>query len=204
MTATHVFVVAAGFGKRVIPKVSPLQLSITPAGALSIAAGGYESAIVGPGHSVATAQATARDVADITPGPSWRAWWLQTHPYRVPLPRSWTAHLSGRTDPSAFDLVGPRDSMMFIQTPRRLPALEQMVAPGQQCIDKGFLAAGNEWIMVRYAHDDVSHLQRHVKVSIGELVAIVTLQCREDCFALVEPAQRALVDGMLPGDSEGV
>lgn len=195
----HIYVVASGFGKQVIPKAAPFQFSIDVMGSLVLVVAESKPSIIRSDQSVEAAQAVALDVADVTLGPSWSTWWLQTHPYRVPLPQGWIAHASGGVDPSVFDLVGPQDSLMFIQTPRRVPPIDQMVAPGQQVIDKGTLNVG-EWLTVQYTHDGLDHLQRHIRVLVGVTNAVVTLQCRAEDFALAEPTQRFLVDAMLPGE----
>ena len=199
MMSGHIYVVASGFGKRVIPKAAPFQFSIDAGGSLVLAVAESKPSIIRSDQSVEAAQAVALDVADVTLGPSWSTWWLQTHPYRVPLPQGWIAHASGGVDPSVFDLVGPQDSLIFIQTPRQVPAINQLVAPGQQAIDRGSMTAG-EWLTVQYTHDGLDLLQRHMLVLVGETNAVVTLQCRAEVFALVEPTQRFLVDAILPGE----
>ena len=99
-----------------------------------------------------------------------------------------------------FDLVGPQDSLILVQIPRRAPPLDQMSqAAGQQAIDKGSLPAG-DWLTVQYKYDGLDQLQRHIRVLVGEMTAVVTLQCRAEVFALVEPIQRFLVNAMLPGE----
>jgi hypothetical protein len=191
--AGHIFVVVSGFGKRVIPKAAPYQLSLDDSGSLVVALGGETSVIR------ADQRSTDAAVADVIAGPDWPAWWLQTTPYRVPLQPGWTAHASGEASPVVFDLVGPRESVMYIQLPRRAPALDQLVAAGQELVDRGAMTAG-EWLTARYTHDGLPYLQRHVRVPVGQATAFVTLQCREQDFAAIEAAQRHLVEAILPGD----
>jgi hypothetical protein len=199
MSSRHVFVVAAGFGKRVIPMAAPFQLSADREGLLTVALAGKTSISIRSDQTVDAARAVALETADVVDGPNWPTWWLQTHPYRVPLPIGWTAHASGSVDPSAFDLVGPHDSLLFIQRPRRVPPLDELVAPGQRAVDRGSLPGG-DWITVQYPHEGFNYLQRHVRVPLGPTMAVVTLQSREDVFSIVEPVQRFLVDAILPGE----
>lgn len=198
MTSGHVFVVASGFGMQVIPKAPPFQFSVDAEGSLVLTVEGSKPSIVRSDQSIWAAQAAALDVADIAVGPTWPTWWLQTSPYRVPLPQGWTAYASGGVAPSAFDLVGPQDSLIFVQTPRHVPPLDQLVALGQQLVDQGSMAAG-DWVTVEYIHDGCSYLQRHIRVSVGKTVAIVTLQCHSEVFAVVESTQRLLAEAILPG-----
>jgi hypothetical protein len=194
----HIYVVASGFGKRVIPKTAPYRFAVGDAGSLRVGLGEGAPAIVGSAQSVAQAHAAAAAVADVVEGPEWAAWWLETHAYRVPLPEGWTAHASGEVSPSVFDLVGPGESMLFVQMPRVVPPVEQMVAKGQRLVERGEMSAG-EWIRVQYTHAGVSYLQRHVRMRIGEWDAMVTLQCREEVFATVGTVQLRVVEEILPG-----
>jgi hypothetical protein len=179
--------------------MAPFQFSVDPEGSLTVARAGKTSTAIRSEQGIEAARAVAFETADVADGPNWPAWWLQTHPYRVPLPVGWTAHASGSVDPSPFDLVGPHDSLMFIQRPRRVPPLEELVAPGQRAVDRGSLSAG-DWITVQYTHEGLNYLQRHVRAPVGPTMAVVTLQSREDVFLLVEQVQRFLVDSILPGN----
>ena len=198
MTTGHVFVVASGFGKRVIPKAPPFTFRLEANHTLAVGMGDL-TATVGPDQSVADAAAKTADLADVTIGPAWPTWWLETHPYRVPLPAGWTAYASGGSAPSVFDLVGPHESMIFIQVPRRVPALDQMVAPGQELIERGSFAAG-DWIAVQYTEAGHVYIQRHVLVCVEKLTAVVTLQCLATAITLVAPTHESLADALRPGE----
>ena len=63
--------------------------------------------------------------------------------------------------------------------------------------DQGSMAAG-DWLTVEYIHDGCSYLQRHIRVSVGKTIAIVTLQCHSEVFAVVESTQRLLAEAILP------
>jgi hypothetical protein len=192
----HVLVVASGFGKRIIPHRTPFQFDLDPAGSLRVVVDGGPPIIVGTDHTPADAQSPE---ADVVAGPEWPAWWLQTTPYRIPLPAGWTAHASGGMDPSAFDLVGAHDSLMFLQTPRRVPRIEQMVGPGQRLVERGSLTHG-EYVIVEYTHQDCCFLQRHVVVPVGNSSVVMTLQCLASVFASVEGTQHFLADNVLQGE----
>lgn len=185
MTLGHVFVVAAGFGKRVIPKAPPFELALEGDERLVVNMGA-RVAMIEPAQSVTEAAAKAVEVADVTAGPAWPRWCLDTHLYRIPLPVGWTAHASGGVEPAVFDLVGPHDSMIYVQIPQRVPPLDAMVAHGQELVERGSFAAG-DWVCVRYAHAGESYVQRHAVVNTKWVGAVVTLQCREDALSLVAP-----------------
>jgi hypothetical protein len=197
MAVGHVFVVAAGFGKRVIPMGAPYRFAIGDRGSLLVSAAGGASAAVARELRATATQAIGSNVADVFPGPDWPAWYLEAGPYCVPLPEGWTAHASGSIEPAAFDLVGPRDSLIFIQTPGRVPPVDRMVVPGQEIIGRGSLAAG-EWIAVRYLDQGVEYVQRHARVSLVGRPVVVTLQCDSDSLVLVESTHQFLVDNLLP------
>jgi hypothetical protein len=194
----HVFVVASGFGKRVIPNTASYWFQ-RDSSALLVGLTGGASARIQSEQSIAAAQLAASDIADIAPGPGWPEWWLQTQPYRLPLPIGWTAEASGGLAPVAFDLLGPNESLMFVQTPRRAPPIDKMVAPGQRVVERRVLPAG-ESLTVQYDRDGLSYFQRHVRVVLGETLTVVTLQCQEEAFASVEATQLYLVDNLRPGE----
>ena len=201
MTSEHVFVAASGFGKRVIPNAAPYRLSLE-SGSRLIVGVGDRTARIAPEQSVTAACATAADVADVTAGPDWPARWLETHPYRVPLPEGWTAYISGQAGPAVFDLVGPHDSLIFVQTPRRVPPLDQMVAPGQEQIGRGSFAT-SDWVDCKYTEAGIQYVQRHALVRAGEFAAVVTLQSQADAFALAAPIHEFVADSLQPGEQLG-
>ena len=194
----HVFVVASGFGKRVIPNTAPYWFE-RDSSALLVGLTGDASARIQSEQSITAAQLAASDIADIVAGPAWPGWWLQTQPYRLPLPTGWIAQASGSLDPAAFDLLGPNESLMFVQTPRRALSIDKMLAPGQRVVERRVLPAG-ESLTVQYDRDGISYFQRHVRVVLGETLAVVTLQCQEEAFASAEATQLDVVDNLRPGE----
>lgn len=181
-----------------IPIASPFTFRLEGNQTLVVSTGDH-IAIVEPDQSVMDAQTNAVDVADVTPGPAWPMWWLETSPYLVPLPVGWTAHASGAADPSVFDLVGPNDSMIYVQVPRRVPPLEQMVAHGQELFESGTFAAG-DWITVRYTHAGDVYCQRHALVRKEKVTAVVTLQCQMDAILLAAPTHEFVANALKPGE----
>lgn len=176
MTTGHVFVVASGFGKRIIPVAAPFTFQVDDDQTLTVRVARRE-AMVESDRSVVDAASMAVDVADVTVGPGWPAWWLETTAYRIPLPLGWIADASGSGDPSVFDLVGPDDSMIYVQVPRRVPELDEMIARGQAFLERGTYGEA-EWIAVRYSHEGEVYIQRHAVVRGEKVVAIITMQCR--------------------------
>lgn len=180
-----------------IPKVAPFTFALEGDHILAVRTG-PRIATVGPHQTVMDAGVNASDVADVTSGPAWPMWWLETHPYRVPIPPGWTAHASGSAEPSVFDLVGPHDSTIYIQVPRRVSSLDEMVADGQEFVERGSFAAG-EWISVRYTHAEQMYVQRHAIVRTHRIAAVVTLQCPMEALLLAASTHEFVTNGLQPG-----
>ena len=181
----HILTAVSGFRLRIIPSRVPYRYRLGPSpaevdveilegdawlGARIIASdGGFQS-------TLRSTTPTLADVADVTAGPELTSWWLETSAYRVPLIAGWTA-LSG-DGPSAFDLIGPGDCLVFVQTPKRIPPLTEMRGPGQQIGGSGS-DARSEWVDLSYIMDDVRWNQRHHVVRAGAVVAVITAQAPE-------------------------
>jgi hypothetical protein len=198
VTTGHVFVVASGFGKRVIPSAAPFTLCLRANNVLAVGIG-HVLALVEADRSVADAAGCLVDVADVIEGPTSTEWWLETQPYRALMPEGWTAHASGFVDPSAFDLVGPSDSMIFIQTPHFVPALDSMAASGQEMIDRGSFSSG-DWASFQYVVEGRPYVQRHAVVDIAGRAAVVTIQSPADVLPLVAAAHQLVAETLQPGE----
>ena len=194
MTTGHVFVVASGFGKRVIPAAAPFTFRIEDDQTLTVGVAGRE-AVIESSRSVMDAASGAADVADVIVGPVWPTWWLETTAYRVPLPLGWTADASGHVDPSVFDLVGPDDGLIYVQVPRRAPPLHEMIARDQEFLEQGSYDAG-DWIAVKYSHEGVVYVQRHAVVRGERAAAIVTLQSPVLAFTVAAPTHEYLANAL--------
>src|SRR5262249_15527559 len=138
MTGEHVYTTVCGFGLRVIPKAGPYRyrLGASPAevdveirvgdswlfARVVATDGGYR-------RKLSPATPALASVADVEMGPRLDEWWLDTSVFRVPMIAGWTA--MSAEGPCPFDLLGPGGSLIFVQTPRHIPPLAQMRAPGQ-------------------------------------------------------------------------
>ena len=73
---------------RVIPKTAPYRFRIDPkSGSLLLdteVPEGWRSGSCKPFGGAGDEAMT--DVADVVAGPAWSEWWLETGPYRLPLP----------------------------------------------------------------------------------------------------------------------
>jgi hypothetical protein len=176
----HVYAVASGFGLRVIPAGSPCTFTLR-ADTLEV---GYDDlrahvpAAATPGDLLAPSGA---HVADIVAGPCFDAWWIETSRYRIPLPLGWSAIATGALNPSAFDLVGPGDALVFVQTPSQVPPIERMIAPGQQVAGRGS-DARSAWVELHYEHAGATWVQRHEVVRVGDADLVVAAQATEAVF----------------------
>jgi hypothetical protein len=193
----HVLVVASGFGKRVIPARGPYRFALDTAGALVLTNAEERQLIVAVD---VTSPHGDPDIADIVSGPSWPEWWLETSLYRIPLPGGWTAMASGDVNPVAFDLVGPNDSLIFVQTPQRTPPIDEMIAPGQTRLARRSSARA-EFITLGYTHDRRHFVQCHAVTHLGSRSVIVTLQCDRRDFSTVTPVHEFLAESLRPGGS---
>ena len=206
MPGSHVFTVASGFGLRVIPAAAPYELATGPSpedleidrwvgdrhlfARVTPNTGSYSSEL-GEGTS------SLDDVVDIEAGPAFTAWWLETSVYRIPLVHGWRAIVEGVPDqPSMFDLIGPADALIYVQTPRRIPAPSAMVAPGQRLHRQG-TGALSAWVELRYDHEQREWAQRHDIVELDGVTCVVTAQCPVAALASLEAAREAIVRGIV-------
>ena len=197
----HVYVVASGFGCRVVPRRAPYRFATSSGDALLVevaAEDAWRSGTVEPQHGAS--QALPGDVADLQPGPTWGAWWLETSNFRLPLPSGWTAHASGEDGPIAFDLVSAGGGLVYVQMPRELPPLESLVSPGQRVVRRWSDSLGG-WLDVTYEQDGKQWTQRHCVRSVGRSASILTgqaiegaqaetLECLTAVVAAIEPQSR--------------
>jgi hypothetical protein len=198
----HVYVAASGFGLCVIPKCPPYRYTLAPEGAaLDVERGAGESwlfARVIPedgGYKSKLAPNTSAlvDVLDVTVGPQWDRWWLETSVYRLPLLASWTA-LSG-SGPSMFDLIAPSGALIFVQTPSRLGLLSEVRTQDQRVLSTG-RDAQSEWVDLGYAQDGIEWRQRHWLRRLGGVNIVTTAQARVDAMQAAIAAQAELVDAV--------
>ncbi len=211
MTQSHVFTVASGFGLRVIPVSAPYELAVGPepnqleiersvggkqlCARVTAADGGYTS-------KLAEGTASLFDVVDVVSGPGFDSWWLETGVFHVPLPHGWRALASGAVDRgSVFDLIGPDDALIFVQTPSKMPSLDEVAAPGQRVHQRG-AGEHSRWVELRYEHEGREWTQRHDFVDRDGLRCIVTSQCVEASSAATAKARDEVVGALRAGRAE--
>ena len=200
MSCAHVYTVASGFGLRVVPISAPYSFALgATLGELNISrtigTRTFEVRVVATavGYTTTLSSGTEAldEVADVVPGPDWESWWLETSVYRIPLPEKWRA-IGNDLHPSPFDLVGPNDELIFLQTPNSVPPLDRFAAPGQRLHRKG-TGPRSRWVEVRYEHDGDLWAQRHDVVELDAVTCVVTLQCREALLAETISTGRLIV-----------
>jgi hypothetical protein len=153
--------------------------------------GGYTS-------EISAGTSTLADVLVVVEGPHLEAWWLETTAYRVPLPGGWRA-IAGDdpSQPSIFDLVGPGDSLMFVQTPRNPPDPERLCGPGQRIRASGS-DARSAWVELRYSLEGRNWAQRHDIVRLGRLTCALTVQSPESCFEAIASTHQSVLESLAP------
>lgn len=181
----HIYVAASGFGVRVIPRDAPYRFMIDPeSGWLLVSTQIGDEWVSGSCDTTSGHSSQAMTEAfDVVAGPGWKEWWLETGPYRLPLPDAWTAYASGEVDPVPFDLVSSSGAMIFVQTPRSFPRASDLVAPGQT-LERTWEDAEGEWLDVSYLHEGSTWLHRHCLRRWSNLAAVITGQA--ESYALEE------------------
>jgi hypothetical protein len=84
---------------------------------------------------------------------------IETRCYRCHFPEDhWLCSTDGNL--SVLDLVGPRDVVICLQSPRILPPLSELVVPGQQ-VEEMEATGETGWIELSYSYQGVAYRQRH-------------------------------------------
>jgi hypothetical protein len=91
-----------------------------------------------------------------------------------------------------FDLIGPGESLIFVQTPAGMRPLSEMRAPGQAVVSAG-KDARSEWVDLTYVHEGAEWRQRHHVVSLASMNFVITAQARAQAMETAVAAQRELV-----------
>ncbi len=211
MSERPALVFISGFGQRVTPARAPYRIvRVVGSRAIEVTcqhADGWRSvrletiddelvSCLGE-HTV-----TLSEVAEVAPGPSLDAWWVETSLYRLPLPESWTLHASGddSSDAAPFQLLGPPDCTVHVQTPRRMPSLHKLQAPGQTFRDTGQLDRA-AWLEFEYTQHGRAWVQRY-ELFHRELTAFaVTLHAPAEQVAVCMDALVGIVEGLTLGAS---
>ncbi len=187
----HVYVVASGYGKRVVAAATPFELTFVDDDALIATATWADSPRSRriPADAPVDPAGAPDPVADIIDGPDRGEWWLETTVYSVPLPHGWTAIVTGDVSP-AFYLVREPDRAIFVQTARNRPSLEGLAAPGQTVVAEGD-DDNADWVELSYVHEGRPWRQRH-SVLRTTTVAMITGQSPAEDFAEVRATQQEL------------
>jgi len=187
----HVYVAVSGYGKRVVPAAAPFEFARADDETLMATATWGDSPrirCIAPGAP--TDHSTADPVATVVDGPGREEWWLDiAGVYSLPLPRGWTAIVTGEVSP-AFYFVREPDRAIFIQTARNRPALDSLAAPGQTVVARGDDEVA-EWVELSYVHEGRLWRQRH-ELLRTQVVAMSTGQSPAEDFAEVRETQQEL------------
>jgi hypothetical protein len=188
----HVYVTVQGYSKRVIPASSPCEFSLDVDGSVRVVTTGRKPfGLRLVAVDAAPDAAPGQDpTADIVSGPAEPEWWLDCRAYKVPLPPSWTAIASGGVMP-VFNLVDDHGRLVFIQTARNRPNLNQMVARGQTALGSGS-SDNADWVEVSYMHEGSPWRQRHALMRTNS-PAMITAQAPEAVFAAARDLQTDFV-----------
>jgi hypothetical protein len=198
----HVFTAITGFGRRLIPKSVPYRYRLGPASSVDVersVGDTWRSVRVDPAAASRSEQAGCdlADVADIQTAPKWDRWWLDTSLFRVPLLAGWVA--ASTDGPCPFDLLGPADALIFVQTPRRLPPIAEMRTPEQFVVQTGS-SSRSDWIEVRYALKGVEWRQRHDVMRVPGINLVITGQAPAQDMPATAQAQDELVATLVVSD----
>jgi|688.fasta_scaffold266391_3 hypothetical protein len=196
----HVYTRVAGFRLTVIPR-APFRIQRDDAALNAIdveyqAPGGPLFARLVPkdgGYTSKIDQSTRSlyDVLDIENGPDLDDWRLETSVFTCAWPHGYAVCSNNfPNDPGPFDLIGPNNEMIYIQTPRQLPALKEMRAPNQKV--KHIEHRGESgWIELEYTNDGEPWCQRHEIAALSNRRMVVTMQAP---IRFSEPAAIAAVE----------
>lgn len=100
------------------------------------------------------------EVCDVTPSASGPEVRIETSLFSCAFPEGFELRAAEPPmDPGPFDLVGPSGELFFVQTPKNVPRLEQMVAPGQRVV-----RLGDDDIELAYEHDGQAWTQIYVRM----------------------------------------
>lgn len=206
----HVYTRLAGFQLTVIPR-APFRIERTDAApdALDVHYRSPEGPLFARliphegGYKSKLDQNTASlyEVLDVDLGPSLDDWRLETSIFSCAWPRGFGL-FSNRfpQDPGPFDLLGDNREMIFIQKPRKLPALEDMCAPNQK-VEQFEKTAEAEWIELAYSHEGLDWIQRYEIVRLNDVGLVVTMQSPGRFATDAIAAARQVAESLKPSES---
>lgn len=197
----HVFARLTGYGYSMVPVNSPykfrwgkngravlidIEAEETSAEIHYLEDGGFEELCEG---------ADLDDIVEITPVEQPGPFRIETSLFSVEWPTGFTVDSSGSGEGPAYDLVGPDESLMFIQGPVEkafVPPIEELVAPGQKLTGQGS-DHGSQWIELEYHHEKVKWCQRHFVRNHNDHVFLITGQSKSKVKKNMISALNALV-----------
>ncbi|MCI0574280.1 MAG: hypothetical protein L0Y66_26410 [Myxococcaceae bacterium] len=139
-------------------------------------------------------------------GPDTPHWTLETSLFRCRWPEGLVLASTEEGAPAPFELLGPQGAVLFLQGPlgrEQLPALEEMVSPGQQVLGTGTLGEA-PYVDVAYTHEGRAWRQRHVVLALGGThVLVLTAQALESHVTPLLAQAQALVESFRAGPFEG-
>jgi len=122
--------------------------------------------------------AKAEEVIQVAEGPGANQWVIETPAFHAVWPEELDLRypLASRTH---FDLLGPDDSIIFVQGPvPNRNILDEMAVEGQTEIGRGKTPSGHEWIELGYGVGGAQWRQRHfTRVVSRSMAFVVTAQC---------------------------
>jgi hypothetical protein len=157
----HLLAVVTGHGLRILP-LDPCVVTRGPGNRsldiyrekrfvriLADGAGGYTTQFD---------QHTKRlhDIARVDEGLAQDDWQIETGRFRAVFPSGFALRSVEVHAPTPFELVGPEDSLIFVQSPLEPPSPDQLVGPGQEVTMRG-----ETWIELSYEHERAPWWRRH-------------------------------------------
>lgn len=191
----HVFGTVTGYELKVIP-YAPFRIRYGAYGANVLEVehrdkyaqiiaenGGYRS-------KIAEGTESLFDVVDIESGLKKDTWMIDTSLFICHFPEGfWLYSTDGAVTP--FDLVGPQNELIYFQSPRNIPKISEMVAPGQKVEDLKEEGA-QKWIELSYPHDGTVYRQRHHVLNN----LILTVQAPEKVFGDAVKVANVIIESL--------
>ncbi len=171
----HTYVQLRGFGLTVVPHAPFLLRRIGDGGDDRVAIDHGDRRVVLDPHRP-LAEQDFSGMADVAAEPGDDAWTREFARLRMPWPNHFGV-ASSELDGVPFELWGDEGAGVFLQGPfDPPPALDEVVAPGQEVAGRGESGAGR-WIDVSYSTDDGSRWTQRLHVLANGFV--VTAQAAE-------------------------
>jgi hypothetical protein len=187
----------SGFGLRIVPFAGRPFRARQAGNELTVesrAGDDWHGATVTTTNGLANAPAELSRSAEVGPGPSTNAWWIEASTYRIPLPASWMLHASGEpTAAPLFELLAPAGASISVRTARRMPSIEAFQGDGHVFRDVGQLDRAG-WIEFEHADASGAWLYRHEQLHRGTSPFIVTLKAQLDDASVHMDALACIVE----------